>query len=364
MEHFISLHLGQVALNHVFRHLELTNLMNQTRKSHKRNMHFSIVYVSKPMGSAFTRFVQVIVVSIRNHLRGVVVRNESKFYEMKLKESDIFGARKLPHTKQYRFLDKATVVTDPEIISNNKWKLCTVTQVEEFKSFIRILPILAGSVPVFTALNGLLLVPTYERLIEPYLRTKTGHQRGIISLQRIGVGLFVSIFALMLAALVERMRRSHSNPKGLSIFWLFPQFFLVGTAEVFSFVGQQKFFYDEATDGTRSISSASFLSEIGIGSWLSSTIVKIVESEIGGVEEGWIRNNLNNSKLDYFYWILTGINGVNFLVYLVVAWRYKGRNYERGSIRDESLIELDGQFKKKNDTRKSIYIYKRIIGGC
>ncbi|MCD7456069.1 hypothetical protein HAX54_030570 [Datura stramonium] len=213
----------------------------------------------------------------------------------------------------------------------------------------------AGSVPVFAALNGLLLVPIYEKFVVPYLRSKTGHQRGITSLQRIGVGLFVSVFALMSAALVERMRRSHSTEGStLSVFWLFPQFFLVGTAEVFSYVGQLEFFYDEATDGTRSISSALFLSEIGIGSWLSSALVKIVESTTGGVEEGWIRNNLNKSKLDYFYWILTGINGVNFLVYLIVAWRYKGRNYcERGTIRDEpNLSELDGQFKKENDTRE------------
>lgn len=155
----------------------------------------------------------------------------------------------------------------------------------------------------------------------------------------------------MSAALVERMRRQSSNPTSLSIFWLFPQFFLVGTAEVFSYVGQLEFFYDEATDGTRSISSALFLSEIGIGSWLSSAIVKIVESATGGVEKGWLRNNLNKSKLDYFYWILTGINAVNFLVYLVIAWRYKGRNGERGTIRDESMVfELDGRFKKKNDT--------------
>lgn len=56
----------------------------------------------KPMGSAFTRFVQVIVVSIRNHFRGVVLAHESELYEIKTKESDIFGARQLPHTKQYR----------------------------------------------------------------------------------------------------------------------------------------------------------------------------------------------------------------------------------------------------------------------
>lgn len=62
-----------------------------------------------------------------------------------------------------------------------------------------------------------------------------------------------------------------------------------------------------------------FLSDIGIGSWLSTGIVKFIEGATGGEEKGWLRNNLNKSKLDYFYWILAGINGVNFLVY--VGWR-------------------------------------------
>lgn len=58
----------------------------------------------KPMGSPFTRFVQVIVVSIRNHSEGVEVGREAVLYEVKTEESDIVGARKLPHTEQYRLL--------------------------------------------------------------------------------------------------------------------------------------------------------------------------------------------------------------------------------------------------------------------
>ena len=54
----------------------------------------------KPMGSAFTRFVQVVVVSFKNHFRGVEVKTD--LYEVKGKDSDIYGARKLSHTTQYR----------------------------------------------------------------------------------------------------------------------------------------------------------------------------------------------------------------------------------------------------------------------
>lgn len=338
---------------------------------------FSSYRYKKPMGSAFTRFVQVMVVAVKNHLRGVRVVSGDQLYEVATQESDIFGARKLPHTPQYRFLDKAAVSGDDHqsSITPNRWKLCTVTQVEEFKCFIRVLPVWAttialsisfaqistfflsqaatmdrklgpnfvipsGSVPVFSAINALLLVPIYEKVIVPFLRSKTGHHRGLTSLQRMGVGLFISIFAMAAAAVVEQKRRTHPNPKSLSVFWLFPQFFLMGSAEVFTYVGQLEFFYDEATDGTRSISSAMFLSEIGIGSWLSTAIVKIIERATGKEEKGWLRNDLNASKLDYLYWILMAINGVNLVVYLWVARRYKGRDgaSAKGSVRDEAMV--------------------------
>ncbi|KAL5189557.1 Protein NRT1/ PTR FAMILY 8.2 [Glycine soja] len=171
--------------------------------------------------------------------------------------------------------------------TSNRWRICTVTQVEEFKSFIRVLPVWAstialsvsyaqlstfflsqanimdrtlgthfkipaGSVPVFSAIT-LILVPIYEKFIVPSLRNITGHHRGITSLQRMGVGLFVLIFAMASAALVERKRRDHKSLK-MSVFWLLPQFFLMGAAEVFTYVGQLEFFYDETTDGTRSFS--------------------------------------------------------------------------------------------------------------
>ena len=125
---------------------------------------------------------------------------------------------------------------------------------------------------------------------------------------------------------------------------------------MFTYVGQLEFFYDEATDGTRSISSAMFLSELGIGSWLSTALVKIVEGTTGGQEKGWLRNDLNKSRLDYFYWILTGINGVNFLVYLVVAWRYKGRDGASGSVRDEGIVELGGKVEDdKGDMQSKLF---------
>lgn len=56
----------------------------------------------KPMGSPFTRFLQVIVASVKNHQRGVVVKDETHLYEVETTHSDIIGARKLQRTLQYK----------------------------------------------------------------------------------------------------------------------------------------------------------------------------------------------------------------------------------------------------------------------
>ncbi|RZC66504.1 hypothetical protein C5167_010193 [Papaver somniferum] len=329
----------------------------------------------KPMGSAFTRFIQVGVASVKNHLKGAEVHRETVLFEVETKESDISGARKLSKTEQYRFLDKAAVITNREADTTDRWNICTVTQVEECKSFIRVLPVWAstialaisfaqlstffisqasimdrnlgsnflipaGSIPVFASINALILVPIYEGWMVPILRRQTGHRRGITSLQRMGVGLFVSIFATISAAVVEKRRKDHYPvPFSMSVFWLLPQFFLMGSAEVFTYVGQLEFFYDEATDGTRSLSSAMFLSEIGIGAWLSTTIVSIIQKATGGEEKGWLRNKLNESRLDYFYWLLTAINVANFFVYLWVAWVYKGRDAVGSTVSDEAVVD-------------------------
>lgn len=112
-----------------------------------------------------------------------------------------------------------------------------------------------------------------------------------------------------------------------------------------AYVGQLEFFYDEATDGTRSISSALFLSEIGIGSWLTTAIVEIVGRVSGGEREGWLRDDLNESRLDYFYWVLTGVSLVNFVFYVYVAARFKGRggSKESGLVRDEPVFDDDAE---------------------
>ncbi|GLJ38890.1 hypothetical protein SUGI_0792860 [Cryptomeria japonica] len=324
-----------------------------------------------PTGSPFTRFAQVLVASARKG--NMKVDENTTLYEVKGTASAIPGIRKLAHTPEYRFLDKAAILTDYDYIELEKscWSLCTVTQVEELKALLRVLPVWVSTIALtisfaqlstyfvaqgktlrrelssnfsipppslatFSTLSAILIIPFYDWILVPTLRKFTRIERGITSLQRIGTGLFISIIAMTCAAVIEKRRLEkaediraldlHEGTLPMSVMWLVPQFFLMGTAEVYTYVGQMEFFFDEATDGTRSLSSSLFLSAFGIGSWLSTMIVNIIENRTGGKENGWLRNDLNRSRLDLFYWLLAGINMVNFFIFLVAA---KYQSYSR-----------------------------------
>ncbi|GLJ41780.1 hypothetical protein SUGI_0864700 [Cryptomeria japonica] len=321
----------------------------------------------KPGGSALTRIAQVIIASFRKW-NAKVPADKSLLYEVQDKESVIEGSRKLEHTDGFLFLDKAAIETgnDKSVAGSiNPWRLCTVTQIEEFKAIIRLLPIWAtgiifstvyiqmgtlfveqgdtmdihigtfkippASLFIFDTLSVIFWVPVYDRIIVPVARKFTGHQRGFTQLQRMGIGLVISILAMVVAAVVEIKRldmvkkHNYYNLKNvpMSIFWQVPQYFLVGAAEIFTFIGQLEFFYDQAPDAMRSLCSALSLTTVALGSYLSSLLVTIVThttTKHGKV--GWIPDNLNYGHIDYFFWLLSILSALNFLVYLAISRWY------------------------------------------
>ncbi|XP_045824159.1 protein NRT1/ PTR FAMILY 8.3-like isoform X1 [Trifolium pratense] len=324
----------------------------------------------KPGGSPITRIFQVVVASFRKrHL--VVPEDSSLLYETPDKRSAILGSRKLEHSDELRCLDRAAILSDAERKSgnySNLWRLCTVTQVEELKTLIRMLPIWAAgivfnslyaqlstlfveqgtmmdtsissfnippaSLSSFDVISVIFWVPVYDRIIVPIARKFTGKERGFSELQRMGIGLFISIFSMLAAAIVEIKRLQLARELDLvdkpvaiplSVFWQIPQYFLFGAAEVFTNVGQLEFFYDQSPDAMRSLCSALALLTTSLGNYLSSFILTVVTYfTTQGGNPGWIpADNLNKGHLDYFFWLLAGLSIVNMLVYIVSAKKYR-----------------------------------------
>ncbi|KAM3195558.1 hypothetical protein ACQJBY_071602 [Aegilops geniculata] len=328
-----------------------------------------------PGGSPLTRIAQVVVAAARKC--DVETPTDAALLHERDGDdgmSEILGSRRLAHTNQFRSLDKAAVETAGDKARPvSPWRLCTVTQVEELKCVLRLLPVWAcgiifaaaytqvsttfmlqgdtldpriGSfhVPaavltVFDTLSVMLWVPLYDRAIVPLTRRFTGHRRGFTQLTRMGVGFVILTVAMLAAGMLEVARRRVLARDGtyrgmdgaeyvpLSIFWQVPQYVVLGAAEVFTFIGQMEFFYDQAPDAMRSICSGLARAAFALGNYASSALVSVVVCvTTSSGRPGWIPDDINDGHLDYFFWLLAVLCVGNFGGYLLVARWY---NYKK-----------------------------------
>ncbi|KAF4351858.1 hypothetical protein F8388_021923, partial [Cannabis sativa] len=265
-------------------------------------------------------------------------------------------------------LDKAAI-NRPELTPNkiNKWNLATLTDVEEVKLLIRMLPIWATTIMFWTVYaqmstfsvsqattmdchitksfkippasmtaffvgSILLTVPVYDRVVVPIARKFLKNPQGLTPLQRIGAGLFLSVLAMLVAALIEVKRihvaRLHgltNNPKAeipISVFWLVPQFFFVGSGEALIYIGQLDFFLRECPKGMKTMSTGLFLSTLALGCFFSSLLVSIVHV-VTGKKNPWLADNLNQGKLYDFYWLLAILSALNMIIFLWYVYKEK-----------------------------------------
>ncbi|KAM5551701.1 hypothetical protein ABKV19_026510 [Rosa sericea] len=323
------------------------------------------------LGSPFTTVAQVFVAAARKWSVKTGRRSDVVYYgDDEGESSGVHSKHKtLARTKQFRFLDKAMIIDEHDASSKmrNPWRLCSLNQVEEVKLVVRLIPIWLsclmfhavqsqlhtyfikqGSTMIrsigpnfrfppasLQALVGIVIVttvPIYDRILVPTVRKFTGHAAGITVLQRIGVGLFLSIINMVVAALVEAKRvgvaREYNlmdNPKAIvpiSVWWLLPQYFITGLSDAFTVIGLQELFYDQMPDAMRSLGAAAYISILGVGSFLSSFIISLVETITRNSGERWLGNNLNRAHLDDFYWVLAGLSALFFGVYVWVAKRF------------------------------------------
>ncbi|KAH7688952.1 Nitrate-transporting ATPase protein [Dioscorea alata] len=294
-----------------------------------------------------------------------------------------YHTSKVPYTECLRCLNKAAITEETSngttnIISDPS-STSTVTEVEEVKMILKLLPIWStcilfwtiysqmttfsveqatymnrnigsfvfpsGSLSVFLFITILLFTSLNEKLLVPVARRFTHNAQGITSLQRVAVGLVFSLIAMVASAIVEKQRRQSFVMDGnaISAFWLVPQYFLVGAGEAFAYVGMLEFFIREAPERMKSMSTGLFLATLSVGFFLSSLLVSLVDKATNG---GWIKNNLNKGRLDYFYWMLAVLGVINFLVFLGFSSRHQYK-VQRVEVKNQGGCELD-EWKEEN----------------
>ncbi|KAJ0680477.1 putative proton-dependent oligopeptide transporter family, MFS transporter superfamily [Helianthus annuus] len=343
-----------------------------------------------PEGSPLTSIFQVLVATIKKRKLDLEEPSVSLLDHVSTKSINL----KLPYTNQLRILNKAAIITpndklNPDGSSGNRWTLCSIQQIEEVKCVIKTVPVWlsciiynvsinqmqtytvfqalqsdrrlkpssfevpAASYTVFQMLALTIWIPIYDQIIVPCLRRITNKRQGISLLQRIGVGMGIAIFTMLVAALVETKRRdlAHSQPtigfekgKGaissMSGYWLIFQLMVAGLSEGFAVIGFVEFFYKQFPENMKSFAGSFLFCGMAMSSYLSSFLISIVHRTTrDGVSRNWLAQDLNEAKLDYFYYLCTGLEVLNFIYYLIVAkwYKYKGTGDELADVPLEDM---------------------------
>ncbi|XP_028087939.1 protein NRT1/ PTR FAMILY 4.4-like [Camellia sinensis] len=342
----------------------------------------TLVYRNKPpRGSIFTPIAQVFVAAITKRKQICPSSPEMLHGSQNIDRGCVSDTSpnliNLLHTKKFRFLDKACIKSEDGRgggrSDESPWRLCTVSQVEQVKIIMSVIPIfgctiifntILAQLQTFSVQQGstmntqlslswltnkfqiqiqippaslqsipyimlIFVVPLYETAFVPIARKITRRDSGISPLQRVGVGLFIATFSMVSAAIIENKRRksalnysSNNKTNLISIFWIAPQFLIFGLSEMFTAVGLIEFFYKQSLEGgMQSFLTAMTYCSYSFGFYLSSLLVslvnKITSSSTSSGHGGWLsHNDLNQDRLDLFYWLLALLSLINFFNYL------------------------------------------------
>ncbi|KAE8678493.1 Protein NRT1/ PTR FAMILY 7.3 [Hibiscus syriacus] len=317
----------------------------------------------KPSGNPLSRFSQVLIAAIRK-CSVDTPPDADELYDVDGNDSSMNGIRKILHTEEFKFLDRAAYISTGDVDEQKKgiqstWRLCPVTQVEEVKCMLRLLPIWLctiiysvvftqmaslfveqgsamkttvssfrippASMSSFDILSVALFIFLYRRVLDPLAASirKKG-SRGLTELQRMGIGLVIAVLAMVSAAIVECYR--------------------LKSIRSFMYVGQLEFFNAQTPDGLKSFGSALCMTSISLGNYVSSLLVTMV-MKISTEDHmpGWIPGNLNKGHLDRFYFLLAGLTSLDLIVYIACARWYKNIKLEgktAENIDDQSSFKL------------------------
>ncbi|XP_057498843.1 protein NRT1/ PTR FAMILY 5.5-like isoform X2 [Actinidia eriantha] len=277
----------------------------------------------------------------------------------------------LPHSRRLRCLDKAAIIqpTQPlEEQEKKRWKLCTVTEVENTKLSLHMIPLCAtlifcgvvssiGNTHFIEQANqlnhkvGRLSIPTVilflfynqgkQQFANLYYKIANllggSRSRKYAPTIGIGVSMIFAILCCVTAAKVEIRRLDVVKSHGLidkpderipmSIFWLLPQFILVGAPDGILESSISDLLINQVGPSMVRYAIHSALGVIGLGNIGGVLSVHEVGkvSERGGSRPSWFHDTLNKSRLDKYYWTLAWLSSVNLGAYIVVTAFYRYR---------------------------------------
>jgi len=279
-----------------------------------------------------------------------------------------------------------------------------------------------SALSLFDSFAILALIPVFDRVVYPYFKKKG---RPITMLQKIGWGFFLGAAAMYVAGLLEVERKKHiptfesydaslqyisacvdssdydpsqyqkyySNhdddkpeycsqvcdtvvdgtldinciscdpfpmASTLSVFWQAPQFALIGTSEILASITGLEFFFSQAPLSMKSVSAALNLFTTALGMWVNIPLLIMVNQL---PKTPWIPSDLNDGKLQNYFYVLGGIMLFANIIFVYVAINYQYQAHdgefdedeaERSDSTSDYLLRKDPDPEHMHKTKKAL----------
>ncbi|XP_036620364.1 solute carrier family 15 member 3 [Trichosurus vulpecula] len=182
----------------------------------------------------------------------------------------------------------------------------------------------------------LILVPLKDHVLDPFLQ-----RRKLLPspLKKMALGMFFGFTSVIVAGILEtkRLQYIHHNETvaqqigqdvyfaaPMYIWWQIPQYLLIGISEIFASIPGLEFAYSEAPRSMQGAIMGIFYFLSGVGSILGSGLVALLSLQAGG----WLHcprdyGNINNCRMDLYFFLLAGIQAATALLFLLIANHYE-----------------------------------------
>ncbi|XP_057771185.1 protein NRT1/ PTR FAMILY 5.11-like [Salvia miltiorrhiza] len=151
-------------------------------------------------------------------------------------------------------------------------------------------------------------------------RKKFSQQK--MELTRIGIGLSCCVLCCIVAWATETRRKQWAaeNERGnkLIVYWLVPQYFLLGLIWGFARDGLYSFYQSQVSESLSRFGPPFVDFVMGVGRFMSLLCVLIFSRK----PFKWFQIDIDSSRLDKYYILLAVLSFVNAVIYCLVAWWY------------------------------------------